>query len=83
MTSTVFYVHFRWSFLEDRAREKEKNKLRHHRVISKVYSQTGHPRELTRWPLNWSRLTGFSKIKPINAAEVDVLVIPYKYLSIP
>ena len=37
MTLTVFDVHFRWSFLEDRAPEKEENKLRHYQVISKVY----------------------------------------------
>ena len=36
ITLTVFDVHFRWSFSENLARKKEKNKLRHHHVISMI-----------------------------------------------
>ena len=37
-----FDVHFRWSFTENRAREKEKNKSLHHQVISMVCTVFEH-----------------------------------------
>ena len=36
ITKTVFDVNFRWSFSENRARKKEKNKMRHHHVSSTI-----------------------------------------------
>ena len=37
-----FDIHFRWSFTENRAREKEKNKSRHHHIISTVCTVFEH-----------------------------------------
>ena len=48
ITLTVFYVHFRWSFLENRTRYKEKNKLRHHHITSIVCTLIKH----SSWPIS-------------------------------
>ena len=39
---TVFDVHFRWNYSENRPRKKEKNKLRHHQVTSIVCCLIDH-----------------------------------------
>lgn len=48
ITLTVFDVHFRWSFLENRTRYKEKNKLGHHHITSIVCTLIRH----SSWPIS-------------------------------
>jgi len=53
ITLTVFDVHFRWSFLENRMHDKEKNKLCHHHITSIVCTLIKH----SSWPISaWESL---------------------------